>query len=119
MNRASLVLGPAARWFGVFRDPVLRPRGRWILLSALVGVVSGVGAILFDLTFRAGQWALLGQIAGFRAPGSGIEGGAGVPAERPWLLVVSLVVGGLLSGAIVFGLAPEAEGHGTDAVIKA
>src|SRR5262249_18718244 len=31
----------------------------------------------------------------------------------------SLVIGGLISGALVFGLAPEAEGHGTDAVIKA
>ncbi len=112
-------LGPATRWFGVFRDPALRPRGRWILYSALVGVVSGVGAILFDLAFRAGQWAFLEKIAGFRPPGSGVEGGPGMPAERPWLLLVSLVIGGLLAGAIVFGLAPEAEGHGTDAVIKA
>lgn len=119
MSRTSFILGPASRWFGVFRDPALRPRARWILLSALVGVVSGVGAILFDLAFRAGQWLFLGQIAGFRAPGSGIEGGTGAPAEHPWLLVVSLVVGGLIAGAIVFGLAPEAEGHGTDAVIKA
>ena len=37
----------------------------------------------------------------------------------PWLLPLSLVVGGLISGALVFGLAPEAEGHGTDAVIRA
>jgi CIC family chloride channel protein len=119
VNPAASVFGPAGRWFGVFRDPVLRPRGRWIALSALVGAVSGVGAILFDLAFRAGQWAFLDQIAGFRAPGSGIEGGAGQAAQHPWLLLVSLVAGGLVAGAIVFGLAPEAEGHGTDAVIKA
>jgi len=119
MTKSSFGLGAAGRWFGVFRDPTLRPRGRWILYSALVGVVSGIGAILFDLAFRAAQWAFLEKIGGFRPPGSGVEGGAGMAAERPWLLLVSLVAGGLISGAIVFGLAPEAEGHGTDAVIKA
>lgn len=115
----TTISAAANRWFGVFREPTLRPRMRWMLLSALVGVVSGVGAILFDLAFRAAQWGLLEKIGGFRPPGSGVEGGAGIPAERPWMLVVCLVVGGLISGALVFGLAPEAEGHGTDAVIKA
>ena len=37
----------------------------------------------------------------------------------PWLLLVVPTVGGLLSGVLVFSLAPEAEGHGTDAVIDA
>ena len=37
----------------------------------------------------------------------------------PWLLLVIPAVGGLLSGVLVFTLAPEAEGHGTDAVIDA
>ncbi len=36
----------------------------------------------------------------------------------PWLLLLIPTVGGILSGVIVFSLAPEAEGHGTDAVIK-
>lgn len=119
MDRSSFGLGPAFRWFGVFRDPTFRPRGRWILFSALIGVVSGVGAILFDLAFKAAQWVFLEKLAGFRPPGSGVEGALGMPAERPWLLLVALVAGGLVSGALVFGFAPEAEGHGTDAVIKA
>jgi CIC family chloride channel protein len=34
-------------------------------------------------------------------------------------LPLVVAVGGLISGAIVFGLAPEAEGHGTDAAIDA
>ncbi len=37
----------------------------------------------------------------------------------PWLLLVIPTVGGLLSGLFVYTLAPEAEGHGTDAVIAA
>ncbi len=32
---------------------------------------------------------------------------------------MSLVIRGLVTGAIVFGFAPEAEGHGTDAVLRA
>jgi CIC family chloride channel protein len=38
---------------------------------------------------------------------------------QPWWLVIVPAVGGLLSGYIVFKLAPEAEGHGTDAAIAA
>ena len=38
---------------------------------------------------------------------------------RLWLLLVVPTVGGLLSGILVFTLAPEAEGHGTDSVIAA
>jgi len=115
----SLSLNWAARPFGIFVDPGLGRRGRWIIYSAIIGVVSGVGAILFDLTFRLCQWLLLEKVGHFLPPASGIEGGAGYPPQMPWLLPLSLVIGGLISGALVFGLAPEAEGHGTDAVIKA
>jgi len=80
--------------------------------------VSGVGAIVFDILFRFSQSALIEGIGGFRPPGSGMEGGPGFGPEMPWLLPLSLVAGGLISGALVFGLCPEAEGHGTDAVIK-
>src|SRR5262249_24961404 len=40
-------------------------------------------------------------------------------ALRPWLLLVMPTLGGVLSGFLVFTLAPEAEGHGTDAAIAA
>jgi len=35
------------------------------------------------------------------------------------MMIVILVIGGLLSGFFVYTFAPEAEGHGTDAVIRA
>ena len=38
---------------------------------------------------------------------------------RPWLLFLVPVFGGLLSGLLVYTFAPEAEGHGTDAMIDA
>ncbi|HEY1348432.1 MAG TPA: chloride channel protein [Ktedonobacteraceae bacterium] len=40
-------------------------------------------------------------------------------AAHPWLLPVITTAGGLIAGIIVFSLAPEAEGHGTDAAIGA
>src|SRR5262249_56671563 len=38
---------------------------------------------------------------------------------RPWLLLIIPAIGGLVSGLLVFLVAPEAEGHGTDAAIAA
>ncbi len=105
--------------FGALRDPLLGQSGRWVFYSALIGLVSGLGAIGFDLAFRAAQWALLEKVGCFLPPAAGSEGGPGFPPQVPWLLPVSLVIGGLLAGALVYGLAPEAEGHGTDAVIEA
>jgi CIC family chloride channel protein len=92
---------------------------RWIFLSVIVGIVAGLGAVAFDLMFRAAQWAFLVKIGHFLPPAAGSEGGAGFAPQMPWLLPLSLVLGGLISGALVFGFAPEAEGHGTDAVIDA
>jgi CIC family chloride channel protein len=59
-------------------------------------------------------------LAGYHMPHTGGEGGGLVafPSQR-WLLVLVPALGGLLSGLLVYSLAPEAEGHGTDAVIDA
>ncbi|MCL4347060.1 MAG: chloride channel protein [Candidatus Thermoplasmatota archaeon] len=50
------------------------------------------------------------------------EGGSAFYHFKPyryWLIPVSTGLGGLISGLIVYGFAPEAEGHGTDAAIEA
>ncbi len=39
-----------------------------------------------------------------------------IPLQR-WMILFIPALGGLLSGLIVFNLAPETEGHGTDAMI--
>jgi CIC family chloride channel protein len=41
----------------------------------------------------------------------------GVPLSR-WMILWIPALGGLLSGLLVFSFAPEAEGHGTDAMIE-
>ncbi|WP_457562849.1 chloride channel protein [Caminibacter pacificus] len=38
---------------------------------------------------------------------------------NPFMLLVVITIGGLLSGLLVYIFAPEAEGHGTDTVIRA
>lgn len=93
---------------------------KWLLVGGLVGVVAGLGSIVF---FSAITWAtklFLGQGAGFFPPVAVGEGQTVVRAiSRRWLIPAVTTLGGLISGLIVYGLAPEAEGHGTDSAIEA
>jgi chloride channel protein, CIC family len=99
-----------------------RSAGRWLFLGTVVGIISGLGAILFQ--------TLLGFVKEFAIVGwMGLEPGAPggeVSAFRlapglynPLLVVLIPALGGLLTGFIVYTFAPEAEGHGTDEAIKA
>ncbi len=94
---------------------------KWALLSTIIGVVAGLGAALFFAALQFFTRLLLGDIAGYQPPLPFGEGGTpGLPAlDAPWLVPLVVALGGLISGAIVFSLAPEAEGHGTDAAIDA
>ena len=93
---------------------------KWLVLGALIGLVAGLGAVLFARAIHLATEVLLGGIAGYVPPGPVGEGEPIVRAmTRPWLLPVVTTLGGLVSGIIVFTLAPEAEGHGTDAAIQA
>src|SRR4051812_47616539 len=93
--------------------------GRWLVLGSLVGVVSGIGAIVFQFIFSVCSHLLIERMGGFRAPVAGDEGG-GMPFGplAAWRLPLVAAFGGLLSGLLVYWLAPEAEGHGTDSVIR-
>lgn len=105
-----------------------RITGRWMLLSALVGVLGAVAAVVFSHLVQAVSDLTLVDAVGYAVPQPGGEAGEGAEAfdlaraltpTRRWLLFIVPAVGGLLSGWIVFTFAPDAEGHGTDAVIKA
>ena len=102
--------------------------GRGIVYAALVGVVAGVGAIIFHLLCvvisHYGLVSWVGYAPGgpaneTRLPLLMPEGAGHGTAFNPLLLLVLLTAGGAVSGMIVYGLAPEAEGHGTDAAIDA
>ncbi len=93
---------------------------RWLVIGALIGVVAGVGAIVFATAIALCTHLFLGGIVGFTPPDPAGEGATVLtPITRLWLLPVVTTLGGLLTGLIVFTLAPEAEGHGTDAAIEA
>jgi CIC family chloride channel protein len=93
---------------------------KWLFLSSLIGVVAGLSAIAFTWAIEFVTKLSLGRLAGYLPPSPVGEGSTPVMAiARPWLLPLITMLGGAISGIIVFGLAPEAEGHGTDAAIDA
>ncbi len=99
----------------------LESSGRVILCSALVGVVAGLGAASFFAALNYVEYHVLGGVVGYIQPDAGTEisGHEAVmpPAMNWWLVLLIPTIGGLLCGIIVYGLAPEAEGHGTDGMV--
>jgi CIC family chloride channel protein len=92
--------------------------GRWLVLATVIGVVAGLGAALLTWGVNGVQSGLLHRVVEFRPPGHGSHMGSWHLPARPWMLLVVLPCVGLLVGWIVQTFAPEAEGHGTDAVIN-
>jgi CIC family chloride channel protein len=97
-----------------------RELARWLLLGSVIGVVAGLGAVVFYRGLELATRLFLGALAGYVPPGTIGEGAAvGTAVGRRWALPLVTAAGGLVSGLLVFLLAPEAEGHGTDAAIDA
>ncbi len=94
---------------------------RWPLLSIVVGVLAGLGAIFFEELLKLALHHLLRFPTGYLEPvkGAAPELIATLAATRTWLYLFIPTLGGLAAGLLVFLLAPEAEGHGTDAMIEA
>ncbi len=93
---------------------------KWVVLGAGIGIVGGLGAIVFYTALELATHLFLGVLAGYTPPTPAGEGGAPITdAARPWAIPFVVALGGLISGIIVFRFAPEAEGHGTDAAIAA
>jgi CIC family chloride channel protein len=89
---------------------------RWVVLGTLIGIVSGLGAILFNFLIQRGTQFFLKDLVAFMIPKE--DQGVlllGAPLSR-WMIWIP-ALGGLISGLLVFAFAPEAEGHGTDAMI--
>lgn len=114
--------GRANRWL---RGVRLRIRAasflrKWVMLGVAIGMVGGVGAIVFFTALQAATQLFLGLLAGYAPPTPAGEGGSPITAAmRPWAIPFVVALGGLISGLIVYRFAPEAEGHGTDAAIAA
>lgn len=94
---------------------------KWLILASLIGIIAGLGAVLFYETLTLATHFFLGFLAGYNVPTPAGEGNfaGSVRFIRPWAIPLVVMVGGLISGLLVFTWAPEAEGHGTDAAIDA
>ncbi len=101
-----------SQWFPHFRSP---------LLGVAVGVVAGFGAILFDELLHLALHYFIQLPVGYVEPSQGAAAASlsGLLHAHNWLLILIPALGGLASGLLVFLIAPEAEGHGTDAMIEA
>jgi chloride channel protein, CIC family len=91
---------------------------RLFCYSILVGVLGAFGARIFIWMLEWGERIFMGGIAGYIPPALGVSDPAPVFAGASvWLIPLSTAVGALLCGLLVYTVAPEAEGHGTDAAI--
>ena len=99
-----------------------RSTSKWFLLSTAVGVVAGIGAIVFQTLTQAVAHFTVVTVAGFAPDEAAGEylmfEHAPTTLSLGWLVAI-MVLGGLASGCLVYTFAPEAEGHGTDAAIDA
>ena len=94
---------------------------KWIVLGVVIGAVAGFGAVVFYEALVLCTRFFLGILVGYRVPSPAGEGGSvgSASAARLWLLPLITGLGALLGAFLVFGIAPEAQGHGTDAAIAA
>ena len=107
-------------WLGAF----VRGSGylrKWLILGVAIGVIAGLGAVVFYLALKYTTEFLLGYLGGYDVPTAHGDGGdRGSPGfSRPWAIPLVTTLGALTSAAIVARFAPEAEGHGTDSAIEA
>ena len=127
--RASTTRGTKRGVMGLLKDvrdfllPTSRAQyvGRLLALCAGIGVLVGAGAILFEYAVELARFGILDALAGYRGPGTASDNrwGTTTTAFRPWVLAMLPAAGGLVGGLLIYWFAPEAEGHGTDAVIDA
>jgi CIC family chloride channel protein len=101
---------------------------RMIFLSALVGAVAGLGAVLLVSMLEFTQWLFMGKCVGYFPEGAanepimfaGLHDATIREIElRRWLIPILPALGGLITSFLVLKFAPEAEGHGTDSAIEA
>ena len=95
------------------------PTYRLVFYCFLIGLLGAATALAFDAAVNFAQSLMLNRLGGFIPPDPGVQ--YTVPYVHSWTvhwwIPVSTTLGGLLSGILVYSLAPEAEGHGTDAAV--
>ena len=94
---------------------------KWLVLGTGIGVIAGLGAVVFYDALVLSTRFFLGTLVGYQVPTPAGEGAhlASAHFDRPWAVPLVACIGALAGAILVFGVAPDAEGHGTDAAIDA
>ena len=96
--------------------------GKWSFYFIIIGIIAGLGSIVFHYLCGLGTHYFMDMLAGYRPPTPAGEHHLLEPTTRSfnrWVLLFLPAFGGIFSGWLVYTFAPEAEGHGTDAAIDA
>ncbi|THB81522.1 MAG: chloride channel protein [Desulfobacteraceae bacterium] len=96
--------------------------GKWLFNFVFIGVIAGLGSIVFHYLCGLGMHFFMDLIAGYRPGSPAGEHHLFAPTSTEfnrWILLFLPAFGGIISGWLVYTFAPEAEGHGTDAAIDA
>ena len=72
---------------------------KWVVLATVIGIVGGLGAIVFVAALDLATRLFLGVLAGYVPPSPAGEGGAPITdAARPWAIPLVVGLGGLIAG---------------------
>jgi hypothetical protein len=73
---------------------------KWLVLGGVIGVIAGLGAIVFYETLSLATHFFLGVLAGYHPPAPAGEGGGAGDATfaRPWAIPLVAVLGALAAG---------------------
>ncbi|SLM30590.1 EriC2 [Desulfamplus magnetovallimortis] len=118
-NQKGSYLGNALAWI---TSPDIAVAGKRFFNFILIGVIAGLGAVIFHYLCELGVHFFLDFMAGYRPDAPAGEHRLLTPTDTPfnrWILLILPAIGGIVSGWLVYTFAPEAEGHGTDAAIDA
>ena len=94
--------------------------GKWFIYSTLIGIIAGLGSSLFFHMLEISSYFFLNYLGDYYPPLPGGEMGgreSSILLHPNWIVCVVPALGGLIAGLIIYKWAPEAAGHGTDAVI--
>ena len=113
-------MGQRDRLNNLIHELDIKTIGKWFIYSTMIGIIAGLGSSLFYYMLESGTNLFLNYMADYHPPLPGGESGdsvAYIKTSPNWILGILPTVGGLIAGIIVYKWAPEAGGHGTDAVI--
>ncbi|EZQ01791.1 chloride channel protein [Candidatus Acidianus copahuensis] len=94
---------------------------RWFILGILLGILAGIAAIIFYELLHLFEYIFLFEFIGMSYPRPIGEGGTlsfTFITGRYYLIPVSTILGGLISGIILYTITPGSDDDGTDTAIK-